>query len=725
MNIPATPVSADTNTPKYYLNQTTSEVALQHILRFYMSKNPELDEKRLAHAVQFSIDAHRNQFRKSGMPYAEHPIEVSKMLADLKLDTNTVIAGLLHDVVEDTSYSLETIQAQFGAEVAFMVDAVTKISTLQEQSKLDQTAATYRKLITSMAKDPRVIMIKLADRVHNMRTLQYMAPEKRKRIAQETLDLYAPITYRFGLYRIKVELEDLSFKFLHPDKYRDIVLKLHSTKKQREGFIKRIAQPLQMRLNLEDFPAQVYGRPKHIYSIWKKMNSRQCQFEDLYDIFAIRIVVREIHECYHALGYVHNLFTPLQARFKDYISSPKPNMYQSLHTVVIGPDNRAIEVQIRTQEMDEIAERGIAAHWSYKQETMTPQQLEWLETLANEQQEISDSTEFMEFLRVDLKPQEMIVFTPKGKTVSLPVGATVLDFAFAVHTSLGYQCVGARINNEFFSPDRTLNYGQTIQILKSSDQQPSLEWLNFVTTHKARSAIRKWHRSLVQNQAIHLGKEIYQRELRLLRIPVDQHPPLAKVGEHFGLQKEDSFFESLGQGELPIPLLDEFLRNILPEKLRGSLTNRIFKFRTEAEEAVLVSRDDKILVNFAECCNPLPGDPICGALRKGKGIEIHVQDCPTFSHYSEETHIPVKWKDNKSHAYDVRLEILAERSIEIQEDILREFARQHVVISKASMVSNKKYVRDRFHIKVYNSSQIETIVQALRRIGGVKKVRRM
>ncbi|MBR2074039.1 MAG: bifunctional (p)ppGpp synthetase/guanosine-3',5'-bis(diphosphate) 3'-pyrophosphohydrolase, partial [Fibrobacter sp.] len=465
----------------------------KHIVDVLIKKNPALNREILENAIVFIAEAHSGQYRKSGMPYTEHPYEVAKILADLKQDQATVLAGLLHDVVEDTPHTLSEISEKFGDDTAFMVDAVTKITAAQQESKTARKAETYRKLITAMAKDPRVIMIKIADRIHNMRTMQYMKPEKRKIIAQETLDIYVPLTHRFGLYKLKTELEDLSFKYVNPVEYQKLVDALIENKEAREKYIQSVIGPLQIKLALEDFDCTIQGRTKNIYSIYNKMIARGCEFEDIFDIFAIRIIVDTIPECYLALGYVHNLWPPLQSRFKDYIATPKPNLYQSIHTTVIGPENKMVEVQIRTKDMDLTAEKGFAAHWAYKLETQHEgEELAWLDHMVKLQSEISDSREYLDFLKVDLKPEGIVVFTPKGNSIELPDGAIVLDFAFAVHTELGLHCIGARINDEVVSLDKPVPHGATIQVLKSPTQEPSPEWLEMVTTTKAKQELRKW-----------------------------------------------------------------------------------------------------------------------------------------------------------------------------------------------------------------------------------------
>ena len=713
------------------MDGTIAELTQGHVVRFMMNKNPDLDESQLRAAVRFIADAHKYQFRKSGMPYSEHPFEVAKILAELHMDTQTVLAGLLHDVVEDTEHSLEQIRNLFGAEVAFMVDAVTKISEAQEKSdKFEQKVATYRKFLVSMAKDPRVIMIKIADRLHNMRTLHYMVPEKRKLIATETLELYAPLTHRFGLYRFKFELEDLSFKYLNPDKYKYIVDRLQQTRDQREAYIRSIIQPLNMKLALENLDCTIQGRPKHLYSIWTKMKSRNCDMDELFDLFAIRIIVESIPECYLALGYIHNLWTPMQSRFKDYIATPKPNLYQSLHTTVIGPEGKLVEVQIRTRDMDETAEKGFAAHWAYKLETQrNGKELAWLEQLAKAQGEISDSTEFLEFLRVDLKPQETVAFTPQGDAIELPHGATVLDFAFTVHTDLGYHCVGARIDDQILTIDKIVPPGTTVHVLRSGSQEPSPDWLQFVKTNRAKHALRRWLRSSMQSQALLLGKEIWERELRLFKIKTEQAPKEPEICTHFKVTHLDAFYETIGRGDLSLQALHDFLQPFAGNEFHRHSDKKLLSFLLPKNNKELmpvpIGHEESLLIHFATCCTPLPGDPVMGALVPGKGIEVHQAECATLRASPQDRLIAVQWQDVESKQFSVRLDVHASYRPGLHEEVLQTIASHRVLIEKASLINLKSNVRDRFTIKVYNLGQLDSLIRSLKLLTGVVKVTRL
>ncbi|MCF0215117.1 MAG: bifunctional (p)ppGpp synthetase/guanosine-3',5'-bis(diphosphate) 3'-pyrophosphohydrolase [Fibrobacteraceae bacterium] len=704
----------------------------EHIVSVLLKKNPDLDEGILRTAIAFIADAHSGQYRKSGMPYTEHPFEVAKILADLKQDQATVLAGLLHDVVEDTPHTLDEISEKFGQDTAFMVDAVTKITEAQEASKTAQKAETYRKLITAMAKDPRVIMIKIADRIHNMRTMRYMKPEKRKLIAQETLDIYIPLTHRFGLYKLKTELEDLSFKYVNPDEYKKIVDELIGTKESREKYIQSVIGPLQFKMMLEEFDCAIQGRTKNIYSIYNKMIARNCQFEDIFDIFAIRIVVETIPECYLALGYVHNLWTPLQSRFKDYIATPKPNLYQSIHTTVIGPENKMVEVQIRTKDMDVTAEKGFAAHWAYKLETQHEgEELAWLNHMVKLQDEIKDSREYLDFLRIDLKPEGMTVFTPKGNSIELPEGSTVLDFAFAVHTELGLHCIGARINEEVFSIDKVVPHGATIQILKSPHQEPSPEWLDLVKTAKAKQELRRWMKTSINQQARALGKEIWVRELRIQKIDKQHAPKEEDILRYFGYPTIDAFYECIGQGELP---LQDIHRFISPESSIGKETNALRFFPSFSKDSknklqsampLQIGLETSLVIHFASCCAPIPGDTIVGWLRPQKGIEVHKSNCPELKKAPIEQQIAVNWSDEINKPFSAHLTVVTDNRQNITLEILQELKVANVFLDRMSVASVKSSGRIRLEFKAFRKEQLDSITNKISQISGVREVKKI
>ncbi len=704
------------------LSLTSNQV---HIVDMLIRKNPKLDRGILETAVAFIADAHEGQYRKSGMPYTEHPYEVAKILADLKQDQPTVLAGLLHDVVEDTPHTLKEIAEKFGEETAFMVDAVTKITEAQQSSKTAQKAETYRKLITAMAKDPRVIMIKIADRIHNMRTMRYMKPEKRKSIAQETLDIYVPLTHRFGLYNLKNELEDLSFKYVNPDEYQKIVEALIENKESREKYIQSVIGPLQIKMALEDFDCTIQGRTKNIYSIHNKMVNRDCQFEDIFDIFAIRIIVDTIPECYLALGYVHNLWTPMQSRFKDYIATPKPNLYQSIHTTVIGPENKMVEVQIRTKDMDLTAEKGFAAHWAYKLETQHEgEELAWLDHMVKLQSEISDSKEYLDFLKVDLKPEGITVFTPKGNSIELPNGACVLDFAFAIHSELGLHCIGARINDEVVSLDKVIPNGATIQVLKSQNQEPSPEWLDLVKTVKAKQELRRWMKTSIIQQARSLGKEIWTRELRLKKISKEHFPQEEEIKRYFGVQSKDDLFERIGQGELPLADIQRFLSHgdIAPKEVSALRFFPTFTRDRGDDMPLQIGQETSLLIHFADCCAPVPGDDIVGVLRPQIGIEVHKIHCQSLKELPAGQQIAVKWSEDTTKPFTAHLTIETDNRKNITLDILQELKNANVFLDRMTVVSAKYSGRIRLVFKAFRKEQVDTIISKIHLISGVREV---
>lgn len=701
----------------------------EHIVDLLIKKNPDLNREVLSKAVVFIATAHEGQYRKSGMPYTEHPYEVAKILADLKQDQPTVLAGLLHDVVEDTDHTLEELSEMFGEDTAFMVDAVTKITAAQEANKTAQKAETYRKLIIAMAKDPRVIMIKIADRIHNMRTMRYMKPEKRQQIAQETLDIYIPLTHRFGLYKLKNELEDLSFKYVNPDEYQKLVDALIENKEAREKYIQSVIGPLQIKMALEDFDCTIQGRTKNIYSIHNKMLSRGCQFEDIFDIFAIRIIVETIPECYLALGYVHNLWTPLQSRFKDYIATPKPNLYQSIHTTVIGPENKMVEVQIRTKDMDQTAEKGFAAHWAYKLETQHEgEELAWLNHMVKLQSEISDSKEYLDFLKVDLKPQGITVFTPKGTSIELPDGATVLDFAFAVHTELGLHCIGARINDEVVNLDKVVPNGATIQILKSNHQEPSPEWLELVKTVKAKQELRRWMKTSMIQQARGLGKEIWIRELRLAKIEKDKRPSDESICKYFGTADITDFYERVGQGELPLADIQRFINGgVETTKETTSLRffptfNKDLKSDRSSDMPLQIGQETSLLIHFSKCCAPVPGDKIVGVLRPQIGIEVHNVNCPELKKLPSEQQIAVEWSEETKQAFPAHITVVTDNRKNITLDVLQELKNENVFIERMSVASVQFTGRIRILFKAFRKEQVDSIVNKIKNILGVRQV---
>jgi GTP pyrophosphokinase len=707
------------------------EVAKSNLLAYIEEKAPHMNASRVEQAVDYAIQAHSSQFRKSGAPYVEHPIAVAKLLVEFKMDAITVMAGLLHDVVEDTEVTEEDIREQFGGDVAFMVSGVTKISAFQTKSRVEQQAATFRKMLLSVAKDFRVIMIKFADRLHNMRTLQYMREDKKKRISQETLEIYAPLAHRFGLAKIRWELEDLSFKYLNPESFKNIVQDVAKKRGERETYIQSVLTPIKESLAREGIEAKVYGRPKHLYSIYRKMETRQCTFEDLYDLFAVRLIVPSVMECYQVLGIVHTLWTPLQARIKDYIASPKSNMYQSLHTTVIGSGGNPVEIQIRTHEMDKVAENGIAAHWAYKEGRPADQrggvQTEWVQKLVEWHKDLEDSAEFGDFFRINLSTEEIYISTPKGDVFSLPKGSTALDFAFAVHSELGHHCIGAKVDGKMVALDKVLRTGSTVQILRSDTQHPTRNWLRWVVTAKAKTNIRRWLKTEEKEQSILLGKELLQREFRNQQIPEPLQKSLPLFQKQFEVSTWEELYQKIGHGDITLGQLEGFLdKQGQTKKRKGVLGSIPFRrSRLKAEDAVLVSGMDRMLFRFASCCEPVPGDDIIGYVTKGQGVSIHRATCKEGQQllkHQGDRQVPVQWKGTSLEKRGVTVELQAKDKPGLLNEISSVFKNGGIEVERASIVTVKGQVRNRFKVHVSNTYQLDQILQNLKSLAGVKSV---
>jgi len=696
----------------------TSEEIAQSLIDI----NPNLDREFLIKVISFMLVAHEGQKRKSGEPYIMHPIAVAKILANLKMNSAVIATGLLHDVVEDTKYSTKEIQERFGTEIAEMVDSVTKISDIQKG--IDRTAQTFKKFLAYISKHPQVIAIKLADRLNNMYTLQYLKPEQQKSISAETLNFYAPLAHRLGLYTFKFELEDLAFKYLHPKEYAAIENHLQLTQKEREDYIQSIIFPISIKMNLEQLNCDIKGRSKHIYSIYEKMRARDCKIDDLYDIFAIRITVKQISDCYVALGYVHNLWMPLYSRFKDYIAVPKPNLYQSLHTMVIGPQGRLVEVQIRTEDMDEIAERGMAAHWAYKfnlKKKDVEKNMDWVNKITKMQNEIPSSIEFLSFLHESFLPEDSYAWTPQGLKIPLPIGATVLDFAFAVHTDLGLHCVGARAADKIFGIDAVVPVGETIQILQSDSQEPQENWLHMVKTQKAQAAIRSWLRKTIATQSELLGRKIWQRELLSLKIQKEKIPPDADICQAFNTQSINSFYENLGKGDIPLKNILDFLHQYSDY---SSWAKFKLLFSSEENISMTIGYDERFLLHYAPCCNPLPGDSVEGILKSGKGIEIHRANCKVLNKIPEEQRLTLLWEQQNTptRTLECAFHIEAMDRLAIQEDIFRVISKNNLLVKKTIFRSKDGQVRGRVNLLALNPAQIKNVKQSLQTVVGVNKV---
>ena len=694
--------------------------------------NPKVPGELIERAYRFSWNAHKDQTRKSGEPFLAHPVSVALILAQQKLDAVTIAAGLLHDVLEDTSVTREAIQQEFGEEILLLVEGVTKIQKFQMKSRQDRQAETYRKMLLSMAEDIRVIIIKFADRLHNLRTLKYLEPDKITAIAAETLDIYAPLAHRLGMAKIKWELEDLAFKYLYPQEYKDIVSKVIATRDDREVLIESFAEPLRKSLMHEGIEATVVGRPKHFYSIYRKMIQRNKPFEEVFDLLALRVITHTVGDCYHALGVIHSLWRPIQDRFKDYISVPKSNGYQSLHTTVFGENGAILEIQIRTREMNQVAEEGIAAHWLYKENngekpSKDDSALNWLKNLIEWQKDLTDSTEFYEFFKIDLFHAEIFIFTPKGDLISLSKGAIVIDFAFAVHTALGLHCIGAKVDGKIEPINRVLKSGETVEILQSASKKPSADWLREVKTPKARTAIRRWLTTTGRQESIELGKKIVGAGYK--KIPsgapfVDHVPSLL---QYLGVTNLDRLYELVGIGELPVSRVMRYFqsRNIkrfVPSRMVSKLIST-FKGKSKG---VLVGGVDNLMIRFAQCCNPIPGDPIIGFVTRGRGISIHRGDCPNVDLFkdNEERRIHVSWDEGDLKQYSVSLQVMAEDRPGLLHEIAEAFTASGANVVEASLKTLQHHANGIFKIEIQNRNQLKQIFRRIQKTKGVERISR-
>ncbi|NLG15736.1 MAG: bifunctional (p)ppGpp synthetase/guanosine-3',5'-bis(diphosphate) 3'-pyrophosphohydrolase [Fibrobacter sp.] len=718
--------------PSLLLPTASIDEAAQVFIRKMQEVNPRVQTELIEKAFRFSWEAHKNQMRKSGEPYLAHPVAVSLILAEQRLDTITIAAGLLHDVLEDTQIGREAISQQFGEEVALLVDGVTKIRKIQMKSSQERQAETYRKMLLSMSKDLRVIIIKFADRLHNLRTLKYLEPDRIKAIASETIDIYAPLAHRFGMGRIKWELEDLAFKHLYWDEYKDIVAKVVASRSERETIIDSFVMPLRRRLDHEKIECTIVGRPKHFYSIYRKMVERNKSFEEIYDLLAIRVIVNTIADCYHVLGIIHSIWTPLQDRFKDYISTPKSNGYQSLHTTIFGEKGSIVEMQIRTWEMNQVAEDGIAAHWLYKtgEKEMTKDDLAlvWLKNLIEWQKDLTDSTEFFEFFKIDLFHAEIFIFTPKGDLISLPKGATVLDFAFAVHSHLGLHCIGAKVDGKIEPINMTLKSGSTVEILHVTSKKPSIDWLREVKTPKARSAIRRWLKNTGRQESIELGKKIVQASYKRLHASTSFNDHIAGLLQFLGLSNIDRLHELVGSGELPVSRVMQFFQARKIKKAPSSMVTRLVDtFTGRGSHGILVGGNEDLMVRFAKCCNPIPGDPIIGFVTRGRGISVHRTDCSNAEIFStdQERKIEVSWDDGQQKRYNVILEINASDRSGLLNEISQVFSDFGANVTEGAMKVESQLARSTFTIEIRNRNQLKQIFRQLQKIKGVENISRV
>ncbi len=697
-------------------------------------------------AFELADKAHEGQTRASGEPYIMHPLAVAEILANLQIDHETLIAALLHDVVEDTSYTKEDIEELFGSEVAFLVDGVTKLNQFQYVTKEDQQLENYRKMILAMAKDVRVIVIKLGDRLHNMRTLKYMRSDKQKHIAKETLEIFAPLSHRLGIFNIKWELEDLSFRYLEPDKYYDLVDQMKQKRQAREAIVNDTMAQLTKALGDADIKADIKGRPKHFYSIYKKMKKDNKDLSQIYDLYAVRVIVDTIPDCYAVLGIAHSIWKPLPYRFKDYISMPKSNMYQSLHTTIIGTMGQPVEIQIRTWDMHRVSEYGVAAHWRYKEGNKNgdkdfDQKVAWLRQVL-EWQDTSNPKELVNALKLDVFSGEVFVFTPKGDVVKLPNGSVPLDFAYRVHTDVGHRCVGAKINGKIVPLDYTLKNGDIVDIITSKTGRPSLDWLNIVGSSESKSKIRNWFKRENKEENIQKGQDALEKEAKRLNYnwkQVGTQERIEQVTKMLNAGTPDELFAACGYGGIPVStvllrIVELYKKETEKEEAKQTTEEIVEKLKahrpkkSKAGTGVLVKGEAGLMVRMAKCCNPVPGDEIIGYITRGRGISVHRGDCTSIGHTSEdlERMIEVSWDQATNDSFHVGVEIHAYDRTGILMEVMAVLSELKINITNinAKVDDDTKNVNISLVIEIKDISQLEFVMTKLRRVRDVYTVQR-
>jgi GTP pyrophosphokinase len=727
-------------------------IRLNDILEKVNAYHADADLDLVKKAYVYSAKVHQGQIRKSGEPYLVHPLEVAGILADLKLDEASIVAGMLHDTIEDTLAKPEEIKELFGAEVLDLVEGVTKLGTFQSSQNAsveEKQAENFRKMLVAMAKDIRVILVKLADRTHNMRTLEHMKPESQRRIAQETLDIYAPLANRLGIQWIKIELEDLAFRYLKPGEYHDTERQLEQTQKDRQKYIADVVELLKSKLREAGLDAEVQGRPKHVYSIWKKMRKNGLSsVTQLHDIVAFRLILKTVPACYEALGLIHSLWKPVPGRFKDYIAIPKPNMYQSLHTTVIGPNGERIEIQMRTQEMHRIAEEGIAAHWAYKEGKNTggkdQQKFAWLRQLMEWQQDLKDPREFLETVKVDLFQDEVFVFTPKGDVKSLPSGSTPVDLAYAVHTEVGAHCVGAKVNGKIVPLRYKLKNGDSVEILTGNNARPNKDWLSFVRTSRAQAKIRSFIKTTQRERSIDIGRDLLDREFRRFDLnfaKVLKSDEFLKHANEMGHSRPDDLVSAVGYGKLsPTNVLQKLYP---PEKLAekkpsetngdgeaaGNRLTELFRRvaqRTRTQGGVRIGGVDDVLVRYGKCCAPVPGDPIVGFITRGRGVTVHVRGCKKAMETDPDRRVDVAWDVHGEFKRVVNLRVTSDDRKGLLAQMSETFAEVGVNIVQANARSSQNHgAVSTFEVEIADVKQLNEVVRAIGAIPGVHTVERV
>jgi guanosine-3',5'-bis(diphosphate) 3'-pyrophosphohydrolase len=711
-------------------------IRINDILDKITGYHPDADLDIVERAYVYSARVHAGQVRLSGEPYLMHPLEVANILADMRLDVVSVAAGMLHDVLEDTRAEPEDLRNFFGPEVLNIVSGVTKLSNMPTSSTQERQAENIRKMFLAMADDIRVILIKLADRLHNMRTLRFHSPERRRAIAQETLDIYVSIAARLGIYWIKNELEENAFKYINPEEYARIEHLVAKSRAEREQYIGTVRDTLRKKMEEAGLKAEVLGRSKNYFSIHSKMQAQSLTFEQIYDLIAFRIILDTVSQCYEALGLIHSLWKPIDHKFKDYIGRPKPNMYQSLHTTVIGPVGERVEIQIRTWEMDRVAKSGIAAHWSYKEghriDDNISKKFAWIQDLVDNQESFRDPGEFLENVRIDLFPDEVYVFTPKGDIRALPKGATPVDFAYLIHTEVGQKCVGAKVNGQMVSLPYQLRTGDIVEIVTAKNHTPSKDWLKFVKTIKARSKIRQWIKAQEKDRSISLGREMLEKAFRKERLnfnTLSKTDPMTAVVESLGVKTLDDLVANVGYGKVtPLQVLRPFMAKPEAEGSRASLLEKLISRvrKKKSQDGVLVKGVEDILIKFGKCCQPVPGDAIIGYITLGYGVTVHRASCVNALRMSPERQIEVAWSTASADRYPVKIQILSYDRVGLLADVVSGISKFGAnILNASSETKETQMVESFFTINVEDKEHLEKILSAVKKVKHVQDARRV
>lgn len=710
-------------------------VELKQLKEKILQYNPKSEWDRIIEAYLFAKDAHEGQKRHSGEPYIVHPLAVAEILTEVEADDKTIIAGLLHDVIEDTEYTFEDVEQRFGHDVAVLTEGVTKLGKVKGRTKSEQKMENIRKMILAMATDIRVIIVKLADRLHNMRTLQFHSSEvKRRQIAQETLDIYSPLANRLGVFQFKWELEDLCLQTLEPEKYRAIVEQLASTRDARLSYIQDFIDRLRVKLDDAGIHyVDIYGRSKNLYSIYRKMLTQNKELPQIYDVLAVRVIVKDVTECYSVLGIVHTLCVPVPGRFKDYIAMPKQNMYQSIHTTIIGPNGKPLEVQIRTEEMHHVAEHGIAAHWQYKEGknsgTKPDQKLAWLRQMLDWQKEVKDADEFMASMKYDLEDQLVYVFTPKGDIYELPYGSIPLDFAYRVHTEVGHKAIGARCNGKIVTFDYVLQNGDIMEIITSKMGKPSRDWLKLVKTPQARNKIRAWFRKEQRDENVIKGKEIFEREVRAygdIMAPYLKGDALNNLVRRYNYASLENFYLAIGENHLTINTVINGIKDEVRYEEPKSAPELKPYVEKKGHHGIVVKGADNVMVKFGRCCNPLPGDQVVGFITRGNGITVHRRDCVNVCNGDPHRFIEVEWEDVYNTNFQAEIEVISIDRDRLTTDVMSAIADTKTVINTVfgrSMKDGTAILNLKMEVK--GNSHFEYICNKIRRIKGVMEVKRV